>query len=502
VLIGTLVLGGSASAQVEPTSKQPSADDPSARPHRLTIEFTTLRLLHDKGIINDAEFDSAMRDLGDSNGNLGGDSLTLVVGKWSTTMYGFVEADNIWDSTESFNDLAGNGAVAKGTSYAGGNGRFTMGVRNSRLGFRMRAPQFHRIRVSAMLEMDFLGNQGQVGYAQPYQISENAFFTNPAFRIRHMNLKVETPWVDVLFGQYWQLFGWQSVYHPNSVQIQGLPGQIYSRTPQIRVSKSVKTSPITFEAAVAMMRAPERDGWLPEGQAGVRLAVNKWTAAATAGSTGTSIQPLSIAFTGDVRQFNAPEFAATPHATKGVTGWGFAADVFIPIIPGRKEHKRNSLAVNAEYGLGRGIADLYTGLNAGALGVVNPALPNPTMATPAPTFNPDIDPALAVYGADGNLHAIQVQSVLAGVQYYLPVGDGKLWVSSNFSRLSSSNAFTFKAAGAATTRNNELFADANLFFDATPSVRLGFEYAWFRDSFNDGTFAVNHRYQLSAFYIF
>src|SRR5581483_9754723 len=124
-----------------------------------------------------------------------------------------------------------------------------------------------------------------------------------------------------------------------------------------------------------------------------------------------------------------------------------------------------------------------------------PALPNPMMLNPAPTFNPDIDPALAVYGTDGNLHPIAVQSVLAGVQYYLPVGDGRMWISGNFSRLNSSNAVTYKAAGAATALNNKLFADANLFFDATPALRFGFEYAWTRDSLSDGTFAVNHRYQ-------
>ena len=64
LLIGTLLVAHAASGQVEPTSKQPSADDPNGRPHRLTIELTTLRLLHEKEIINDAEFDSAMRDVG------------------------------------------------------------------------------------------------------------------------------------------------------------------------------------------------------------------------------------------------------------------------------------------------------------------------------------------------------------------------------------------------------------------------------------------------------
>src|SRR5438552_3357594 len=79
--------------------------------------------------------------------------------------------------------------------------------------------------------------------------TESATFTSPSFRIRHFNVKLETPIVDVLIGQYWHLFGWQSIYHPNTVEIQGVPGQIYSRTPQIRISKTIKSAPVTLELA-------------------------------------------------------------------------------------------------------------------------------------------------------------------------------------------------------------------------------------------------------------
>ncbi len=477
------------------------APGPAIAQPKLALEFTTLRIMLAKGIITQGEFDSAMRDTVETTGDAGGDAPTLMLGKWSTTLYGFVEADNIYDSTESFNDQASSSAVQKGTGYAGNHGRFTMGIRNSRIGFRMRAPEYHGVRASAMLEMDFLGNQAQVGYAQAYQISESAFFTNPAFRVRHMNLKIETPIVDILFGQYWQLFGWQSIYHPNSVEIQGLPGQIYSRTPQIRVSKTVKTPDVTFEAAVAMMRAPQRDSWSPEGQGGLRLAINKWTAVSTAGAAGTSIQPLSIAFTADVRKFNLPNFAAKPDHAVGKTGWGIAADGFFPILKGTKTHKGNSLSLQGEYALGQGIADLYSSLNGG---VANAALPNPTMAATPPTYTVDADPSLVVFSADGTAHLIQWQSVLVGLQYYLPGLDGRMWVSSNYSHTSSDNAFRYAASAATGARKHEDFADANLFADVLPSVRLGLEYAWFRDVYSDAgsTFAVNHRVQLSAFYLF
>jgi hypothetical protein len=463
------------------------------------IELTTLNLMRDRGIITQAEYDSAMRDIGDTVGaGSGVDAPTLVLGKWSTTLYGFVEADHIWDNTESFNDGAGNSLVQRTDNYKGNNSRFMFGVRNSRIGFRLRAPEWHGIRASAMLEMDFLGNQpttppGNASIA----LSESAFFTNPTFRIRHMNLKIETPILDVLIGQYWQLFGWQSTYQPNTVQIQGVPGEIYSRTPQIRLSKTIKTAPVTFEIAAAIMRPPQRDSGYPEGQAGVRLAINKWTGLATTGSTGTAIQPLSIAVTGDLRRFALPEFTSSPgKSIDSNIGLGIAVDGLIPVIPAKKDHKSNALTINAEYAWTYGASDLYTGLNGG---IAQATLPLAKGAT-TPTFAP-VDQGLVAYNpADGTVHMIQWQSYLFGIQYYFPGLNGRMWVSGNYSHLSSNN--TRLHGDAKAVRTDEDWFDFNLFGDVTPAVRLGLEYAYFRDEYADGNSPVNHRVQFSAWYIF
>ena len=488
-----------AQAQEPPPAPPAPAAAPAAPPpppppsaHKVALELSTLNVMLKKGIITQDEYDSAMRDMVDTTGTQTGEAPTLVLGKWSTTLYGFVEADNIYDSTESFNDLAGNAQVARTGTYQNNNGRYMFGVRNSRIGFRLRAPEYHHVRASAMLEMDFLGNQ-------PPNATEAAFFTNPTFRIRHFNLKVETPIVDVLIGQYWQLFGWQSTYQPNTVEIQGVPGEIYSRTPQIRLMKTFKTRVVDIDLAAAMMRPPQRDSAQPEGQFGARLAINKWTGLTTSGSTGTSIQPLSVAVTADVRHFELAEFSANPgKSVSSPIGWGVAVDGLFPILPARKDKKGNALTLTAEYGYGVGTADLYTGLNGG---VSNPALPNPTMAMPAPTYTPNIDGGLALFNADGvTVDLIKWQSYLFGLQYYLPGLNGRGWVSANYSHMDSSNSSMHGAASK--VRFKEDWADVNLFGDVTPSIRLGAEYAWFRDQYVDGNAPVNHRFQFSAFYIF
>src|SRR5262249_30017731 len=149
---------------------------PASAARRVVVELATLRLLHDRGIISQADYDATMRDLTESVGLHGTDSSALVLGRFSTALYGFVEADHIFDSTESLNDVAGNTQIARPGTYAGDHPRLTFGLRNSRIGLRIAAPEVYGIRASAMLEMDFQGNQ-------PVGITEAAFYVNPAFRM-------------------------------------------------------------------------------------------------------------------------------------------------------------------------------------------------------------------------------------------------------------------------------------------------------------------------------
>lgn len=479
---------------------KPQGDAPDAGS---SIQLLPLRIMHDKNILSDAEYESALRDLNESKGQLAAESTSVVVGKWATTLYGFVEADSIFDTTQSLNDLAGNAQIARPSAYGGYHSRLQFGARNSRLGLRLKAPEVGGVRASGVVETDFLGTQS-LGYATG-QVTENQYFTSPVLRIRHMYVKAETPVVDVLLGQYWDLFGWQSAYTPNTVEIQGVPGEVYSRTPQIRLSKTIKTEPITVEIAAAAMRPVQRDSAWPEGQAGLRFAVNGWTGVQTQGSTGTSIQPMSIAFTGDLRHIDLPDYSATPTGDVSKSAAAGAIDAFIPVLPASVGKMGNSLSLNGEFASGYGTADLYTGLTGGiTTTMLLPALPNPTNANPAPAWPQDIDNGIATFDATGHLQFIQWTSYLIGAQYYLPGLNGRVWISGNFSHMESSN--TPKLFNGAKTdtkiRGAEDWWDANLFTDVAPAFRLGLEYAQFIDHYVDGNSPTNQRVQFSGFFIF
>jgi hypothetical protein len=512
---------------VPPAAAPPAAAPapaPPAPPPPASADFTTLQSLRDRGILSEAEYESALRDIGGSTGAArAADAGSVVVGKWATTIYGFVEGDLIHDTTSSFNDLAGNAqvlrpggaaapaaappAVQSTPTYGGDHGQTQMSVRNSRLGLRLRVPGTADVRPSALFEMDFLGNQPAV--------SEASFFTSPTMRIRHAMFRVETPIVDVLVGQYWHLFGWQSVYHPNTVEIQGVPGELYSRTPQLRLSHAFKTNLVNVEVALAAMRPPARGSEVPEGEAGVRVSTDRWAGMHTAGATGTAIMPASIAVTGDYRRFEVPEASSLAPTTFVEKDSGaLAVDAFLPILPATEDRRDNALSLTGELVYGYGISDLYSGMNSG---VMFPFIPNTAGLNPAPAWPQNIDNGLVTYDlGQFALHPIQWTSYLVGVEYYLPGLRGKAWVSANYSHIHSSNTRDFARPSSAApnptsyyyltseaqVRESEDWFDVNLFVDPVASVRVGLEGAAFYDKYVDGLTAINYRGQLSGFFVF
>ena len=241
--------------------------------------------------------------------------------------------------------------------------RVTFSARNSRFGIRVKGPETKSIRTSGVVETDFEGATLPIGAGQPG--TEAAYFSSPTFRLRQAYVKLETPVVDILAGQAWHLFGGSGQFLANSVQVTGVVGQILSRTAQIRLSHTFKSDDVNFEIAVAAERPPQRDSGAPEGTAGLLLSFPKWSGLQTVSAQGTRIAPLSVAVSGDVRNFRVNEFNAAPTTSRTLTAKGFAVDAYIPIIPATKETRGNSLAVSGEFVTGRGISDLYSGLTGG-----------------------------------------------------------------------------------------------------------------------------------------
>ena len=416
---------------------------------------------------------------------------TMVKGKTELTFYGFIELLGMYDTTQNLNEQMQNSGIARPGTYAGNHGATQLSARHSRLGLKIAQPVTNSIKATGQFEMDFLGNQpGNPSSATAAAgASEGQFYQNAPFRFRHVFAKLETPYLDIVAGQWWSLFGWQSSFHPNSVEIQGLPGQVYKRTAQLRLAKTIKTGAVDIDLAIGAQRPPQRDSATPDGVAAIKFTSTSFKGWHTKGANDSGLDGASLGASVIGRRFAVDELSAAPSKQVVVHGYGLSLDAMIPIIPATKASHDNALTLTGSFVTGAGIADQYDGLN---FGVANPSLPNPSMAATPPTYFPNIDAGLAQYASDGTLHAVQVTTYMAGLQYYLP--GGMAWVALNYAHLKSGNAANFGAK--AWTEGQ--FLDANLFVDITPTWRVGLEVMQNKQTFavaaaNGTTDATNNR---------
>jgi hypothetical protein len=411
-----------------------------------------------------------------------------LIGKWSPKIYGFIQMNAIEDTTQSFSTQAGNAVIARPGTYAGEHPRLTMTAQHSRLGFKFGTGEGD-VKASATLEVDFLGSF-------PSGTAESTILAAPIIRMRHAYFKLENPFLDLLMGQTWALLGWQGAFHPAMMEIQGVPGEVYQRTPQIRLSKTIKGDAANFDIAFAAARPPQRDSGIPDLEAGLKLTVNNWKGTRTNGASTTSIDSMGIGVSGAYRFFEVNNFAAKPNNAVSEHGWAFSADTLIPIIPATNNDKGNTLTLTGSFVTGSADADFYSALTGG---VTQPTLPNPMMVTPAPTFTADVDNGLVVFNTAGELTPVKWWSTIVGLQYYFPPS-GQVFLTANYSHMHSSNIGDL--APPATVFDTSNWFESTLFIDVTTAVRLAFEYEWFEQTYADGVAAHNSRFNVAGLFVF
>jgi hypothetical protein len=423
-----------------------------------------------------------------------------MVARWHSNLYGFVELNGMRDSTQSYGPSTNNAMLARPGTYAGQHGRSQLTANNSLFGFVLTAPAWQAMQATGHVEVDFFG-------VQPTDATEQTIYTTPSVRMRLFYLRLKQSILgpaslELLAGQYHDLFAWGGAgFYPHSVAFLGIAGEVYHREPQIRLTASVPFQCATIDVAAAAVRPVQRDSQVPDAQAGIKVAIGSWRGIGAQGFGQPEVQPATFGVSGVWRRFAVAEFLPVPGEPKIGFGYGFAANAFLPIIPARKAHEReNALSLNAEFTTGTGISDLYTGLTGGAL---FPTLANPAGLMPAPIYHPNIDSGIVTFDADGNLRSINWRAVVVGFQYYLPVADGRLWVSGNYSQLKSSNIVSLTPEN---SRGGVFFwqqyFDANAYAAVHPAVHIGVSYQYTQQVFGDHPFggdnpsSHNHRGEL------
>ena len=487
-------------------------------------EYRTLRLLQDKGIITQQEYDQAVtEEQREETREKQADGVTK--NGFQIKLGGFAEIDFFGDNTRSFEEIIGNRPVLRSNTVGGANSSFQTSVRSSRITLDVRAPERDGIKSRFYGAIDFLGNQPAVGSPG---VSSLTFQTNPDPRIFQMYFLVESPVIDVKIGQDWSRFGFMSQYSRGQLSVSATPANMFNRWIQASLSKRLTlTDTLTLTPVFSVERPPQSDGTLPSFVAGVQVAHHGLQAPYTGFSAGDiSLKPLSFQVSGVGRRLEAnsggPTVVPPTNPSGGqpnlssqtyVTGWGISSSVFIPVLPSRDGEMGNTAHVVMEGVTGAGISDMFNGLS---WGVCNPVC---GYSSTSSGFGGDafgqtnIDAGLAAVSSQtGKFEAIRTTSMMVHATYYLP-DQGKTWVGGGYGTIYSSNASemtcTVSASfcgGAVRTSQSIYVRDstyyAYVFHDFTQEIRAALMTNWVRTTYADGANAENHRIQLSFFWRF
>ena len=428
---------------------------------------------------------------------------TFVVAKWKTKIYGFIESDNMYDSTQSFNEIQGGSIIAPVAAVGGVNSRLVFSARNSRLGFSLESPDYDGIKATSLIEFDLFGFDPAPfpSAAVPNATnSEASFFSSPTVRIRHAWLKIATPFLDITAGQSWSLFGLQPIFQPATAELQGLPGELFQRTPQIRVSKTLGLGDSKLDLQVAAQRPQQRDSSLPELVGAVRFELGGYQGYKSTGGTGGGLTGITVGVSGTYRNYRlVTANNGTPTSYTTASSSAIALDAIIPILPATKASRAGALTLLGEATKGSGYADAFTGTNFGA----QIGLP-PGLAAGAVYPVPNVDPGLVGWQPGTTtpaLETVDIQSLNVGAQFYLPVCNGCVFLTGMFGVVQSPNVRDFSVKPGSVFVDEKLTV-GGLFWDVTPSVRVAVEEGFTRMTMGDGQIRNNSRSQLSFWFIF
>jgi hypothetical protein len=481
-------------------------------------EHRTLRLLLDKNIITQQEYDQAVQEE-EREKQREKQANGITKNGLQVKLGGFAEIDFVGDNTRSFAEIIGNRPVLRSNTVGGANNSFQTSPRSSRITLDVRAPERDDIKSRFYGALDFLGNEPAIGTSG---VSEFSSLTSPVPRIFQLYFLVESPAVDVKIGQDWSRFGFMSEYSRGQVSVAATPANMFNRWIQASLSKQLRlTDTLSLTPVFSVERPPQADGTLPSFVAGVQVAHYGLQAPYTGSSTGEiSLKPLSLQVSGVGRRLEANSGGPT-NASGGqpnlssqtyVTGWGVSSSVFIPVLPSRDGEIGHTAHVVMEGVTGAGISDMFNGLSWGVC--------NPVCGTAANTGfggtafgQTNIDSGLAAVSSQtGKFEAIRTTSMMVHGTYYLP-DDGKTWIGGGYGTIYSSNANQMtcttdpQSCGGATRTSQSIYVRdstyyAYVFHDFTQEIRAALMTNWVRTTYADGANAENHRIQLSFFWRF
>lgn len=419
--------------------------------------------------------------------------------------HGFAELDMIGDDTESFKESVGNFPVTRPGVTAGENGATQFSLRNSRISLLAQVPETDGWKTKGYIETDFLGYDPAPNYAAPSTAaaptnSEFNFYTQPSVRIRHAYLEAQNDGWDILCGQTWTLFGWQSNYFMSTIGVTPYMGVLFERTPQVRVTKTLGAEgDAQLQVAVAAVRPEESASEMPNFDGGLRFVLGSWKGRFSLAQGKVNTIPFSIGLSGTLRTYSYGVTTVPTNVQLNQTAQGSAValDALIPLVP-YDEKDGPSLVATGEWSVGNGDGDEMPNWSGGL----------PALATAVNGIN--LDGGIGGINAVGNFTLVDIQSWNGQLQFHFPPSWGT-YLTAGYGEVFSDNAGALTGGGATASKiyNDDQAMFANIVHDFDKNLRAALEYARFDTHYafgSSGTGAgsdvIDHRVELTTWYRF
>jgi hypothetical protein len=365
------------------------------------------------------------------------------------------------------------------------------------------APETDGWKSKGYFEIDFLGYHPDPSIDGP---TEASFFSNPTLRVRHAYMTAEKNGWKFIAGQTWSLFGWQPDYVLASISVNPVTGTLYQRTQKVGAMKNFSlNSSQVLQAAAALERPTQRDGRIPNLEAGVRWLEQDRASGFNGPNSDIKNQPLSIGLSGTYRNFSEPDVTSGSTDTQlNLPSYAFAVDTLIPILASsEKGQVSNTLTLTGEFTMGKGYGDEMVGFTGGQ---------HETLAVnTTPGSNIDLDHGLGGYvNSAGTFELLDLRTWNAELQYH---PDEKMFVTLGYGQLWSSNISDFVGAPVKTDAGMSTYAASALYdrsevkfmnvgYDCTSSLRVAGEFSQFTTQYVDGMATHDNRYMLASYFRF
>lgn len=267
-----------------------------------------------------------------------GKMATEVTSKFKLAIGGYIKLDYAYNSV----NLGNNGVISPssgaipakditGTATAANQEQSLFSMKQSRIWFKVGGPSFSGAKTGGLLEVDFYGDN-------------SAASESPMPRLRLAYGTIDWPHTQVLFGQYWDMFG-PMIASTEDFRTAAPQGAPYGpRVPQIRVTHTLALNPdnnLQFALAVQDPNQFGNNNSAATGEygpsvnyAGQAFYINKSLGTAP-GYMSLSMKPLTVGFFGLYGTGKAPS-----NANHSLDTWGYGMYAFVPLHGSRDGHDR------------------------------------------------------------------------------------------------------------------------------------------------------------------